>query len=59
MAHGISVGSHDVLNGLVSERTASDVYGVVIDGESRRLDFAATQKLRAMLSEERVTGVSL
>ena len=44
-------------DGLVSEETARDTYGVVIDPQSHELDSIATQELRAILREQRVKPV--
>lgn len=47
---------NDVHNGIVSEEAARNVYGVVIDGESGKVDFAATQELRKMIRENELKG---
>lgn len=46
---------NDVINQLVSKEAARDVYGVVIDGEGRKVDLAVTEVLRARLRKERVS----
>jgi N-methylhydantoinase B len=46
----------DVMNGLVSEKAARDIYGVVLDEVSFELDALATQQLRAFLREEELKG---
>lgn len=45
-----------VVNGLISNETAHDIYGVVLDEKSHELDMTATQKLRTLLREERLRG---
>jgi len=46
----------DVLNGIVSRKTAHDIYGVVLMGERAQVDLAATQELRRSLREEELKG---
>ncbi|HEY7167126.1 MAG TPA: hydantoinase B/oxoprolinase family protein [Candidatus Binatia bacterium] len=44
----------DVRNGLVSQTSAAQVYGVVIDDDSQLPDLAKTQELRVNLKQKRV-----
>jgi N-methylhydantoinase B/oxoprolinase/acetone carboxylase alpha subunit len=44
----------DVRNGLVSQTSAEQVYGVVIDDDSQLPDLAKTQELRVNLKQKRV-----
>jgi N-methylhydantoinase B len=44
----------DVVDGLVSERAAREVYGVVLDQNREAVDWLQTKTLRANLQERRV-----
>ena len=44
----------DVIDGLVSERAAREVYGVVLDQKREAVDWLQTKSLRANLQERRV-----
>ena len=44
----------DVEDGSVSREEASEIYGVVMDGTDDAVNFAATEKLRANLRQERL-----
>jgi N-methylhydantoinase B len=46
--------SADFTDGFVSEETARDTYGVVIDPQSHELNSVATQELRTILREQRM-----
>jgi N-methylhydantoinase B len=46
----------DVINELVSLEAASEVYGVVVDGERLEVNEPATESLRARLREARLSG---
>jgi N-methylhydantoinase B/oxoprolinase/acetone carboxylase alpha subunit len=45
---------NDFADGVVSREEASQIYGVVIDGDNGALNFLATEKLRANLRQERL-----
>ncbi len=47
---------NDVNNGIVSEEVARNIYGVVVDGESGKVDLAATQELRKIIRENELKG---
>lgn len=47
---------HDVLLGIVSKRAASEVYGVVLDQESERLDLVSTENLRKAFIDGRLAA---
>lgn len=49
----------DVLWGLVTEKPARDVYGVVLDAAGKRVDAAATMAQRAKLRADRLGGKEL
>ena len=44
----------DIIDGIVSENAARDVYGVALDEKKRAVDIMATRSLRSSLSKERV-----
>ena len=46
----------DVNNRIISEEAARNIYGVVVDGEGGKVDFAATQELRKLLRENELKG---
>lgn len=50
---------NDVLQGLVTIRPAQDIYGVVIDIDTKRVDVEATQRRRLALRKERLGGKEL
>jgi N-methylhydantoinase B len=45
---------NDIENGIVSREEASEIYGVVMDGDDGALDLAATEKRRADLRRDRL-----
>lgn len=47
---------NDVITGVVSDRAARDIYGVVLCGEGLQLDPTATETLRAELRKERLVS---
>lgn len=49
----------DVLNGLVTNGPARDVYGVVLDLDSKRVDSEATHRLRLSIRQNRLNGKRL
>jgi N-methylhydantoinase B len=44
----------DVLDGIVSTESARDIYGVILDENCEKIDWAATHNLRATLQKERL-----
>ena len=48
----------DVIDGLVSEQAAQEVYGVVLDEQKEAADFVQTKSLRANLQKKRLATSS-
>ena len=48
----------DVIDGLVSEQAAREVYGVVLDEQKEAVDFVQTKSLRANLQKKRLATSS-
>lgn len=49
----------DVIDGYVSERAAADIYGVIVDSESQRLDEERIASRRLELRKKRISGQTM